>query len=258
MAEVAHPLSEYASSQMVELWGDKWAARNERKLWLAVMRYQYLHGVFSEVDDYERKYGAYKATQNDVRLWVIRDIEMRTKHDLKARIEAYNQVASERYGEDLELIHWGMTSADIVENMALLRLQYALDILGHHKAAYDIPFRGIKGPVGTSQDQLDLLGSEGACVEMDKRIAKHFGFREVLHNVGQVAHRSIDFQAAAAALNHIRGREWCTIARGYFQMIGEYQGSTWNEGDVMSSSIRRVALPGLFLAADADRMERGA
>jgi adenylosuccinate lyase len=38
------------------------------------------------------------------------------------------------------------------------------------------PLRGIKGPVGTSQDQLDLLSNDAALVaELERRVAEHLG-----------------------------------------------------------------------------------
>jgi adenylosuccinate lyase len=40
------------------------------------------------------------------------------------------------------------------------------------------------------------------------------------------------------------------VARGFLAMIGELAGSQWNEGDVSCSVVRRVALPGAFLAVD--------
>jgi adenylosuccinate lyase len=54
------------------------------------------------------------------------------------------------------------------------------------------PLRGIKGPVGTSQDMLDLLGDESALAELENRIAEHLGFSHVLDSVGQVYPRSLD------------------------------------------------------------------
>src|SRR6188472_412923 len=43
------------------------------------------------------------------------------------------------------------------------------------------PLRGIKGPVGTSQDMLDLLGGDsGKLQELERRIADHLGFTSVL------------------------------------------------------------------------------
>ena len=71
------------------------------------------------------------------------------------------------------------------------------------------PLRGIKGPVGTSQDMLDLLdGDVDKLEELERRIADHLGFGQVLVSTGQVYPRSLDFdvvtalaQAAAAPSN---------------------------------------------------------
>src|SRR5207302_10552790 len=39
------------------------------------------------------------------------------------------------------------------------------------------PLRGIKGPVGTAQDMLDLLGGDaGKLADLEQRIAAHLGF----------------------------------------------------------------------------------
>jgi adenylosuccinate lyase len=63
------------------------------------------------------------------------------------------------------------------------------------------PLRGIKGPVGTQQDQLDLLGGDGArLAELEARIAEHLGFENVLTNVGQVYPRSLDLDVVSALL----------------------------------------------------------
>ncbi len=71
------------------------------------------------------------------------------------------------------------------------------------------PLRGIKGPVGTSQDMLDLLGGDvDKLEELERRIADHLGFGQVMVSTGQVYPRSLDFdvvtalaQAAAAPSN---------------------------------------------------------
>ncbi|WP_199429358.1 adenylosuccinate lyase [Qaidamihabitans albus] len=55
------------------------------------------------------------------------------------------------------------------------------------------PLRGIKGPVGTAQDMLDLLGSESTLESLEARVAEHLGFERVLTSVGQVYPRSLDF-----------------------------------------------------------------
>jgi len=55
------------------------------------------------------------------------------------------------------------------------------------------PLRGVKGPVGTAQDMLDLLGGdEAALAELERRVASGLGFASVLTSVGQVYPRSLD------------------------------------------------------------------
>ena len=61
------------------------------------------------------------------------------------------------------------------------------------------PLRGIKGPVGTAQDMLDLLDGDNAkLAELEQRIASHLGFSKVLISVGQVYPRSLDFDVVSA------------------------------------------------------------
>src|SRR5687768_718067 len=63
------------------------------------------------------------------------------------------------------------------------------------------PLRGIKGPVGTAQDQLDLLGGDAAkLAKLEESVAKHLGFTHVLTSVGQVYPRSLDFDVIAAVV----------------------------------------------------------
>lgn len=61
------------------------------------------------------------------------------------------------------------------------------------------PLRGIKGPVGTSQDMLDLLGGDSAKLEeLERRIADHLGFTQVFISTGQVYPRSLDLDVVSA------------------------------------------------------------
>jgi len=66
------------------------------------------------------------------------------------------------------------------------------------------PLRGIKGPVGTAQDMLDLLGgpgdsgAAGKLAELEERVAAHLGFAGVFTSVGQVYPRSLDFDVLTA------------------------------------------------------------
>ncbi len=61
------------------------------------------------------------------------------------------------------------------------------------------PLRGIKGPMGTAQDMLDLLdGDEAGLADLEQRVASHLGFGRVLTSVGQVYPRSLDFDVLSA------------------------------------------------------------
>jgi adenylosuccinate lyase len=60
------------------------------------------------------------------------------------------------------------------------------------------PLRGVKGPMGTAQDQLDLLGSPSAVAALEADVAAHLGFDRVLDSVGQVYPRSLDFDVVSS------------------------------------------------------------
>ncbi len=60
------------------------------------------------------------------------------------------------------------------------------------------PLRGIKGPVGTAADQLDLLEEPERVAALESAVATHLGFQRVLTSVGQVYPRSLDLDVVAA------------------------------------------------------------
>ena len=55
------------------------------------------------------------------------------------------------------------------------------------------PMRGIKGPVGTAQDSIDLLGSTQAHRTLEENIAAELGFSHILDSTGQIYPRSLDY-----------------------------------------------------------------
>ena len=61
-----------------------------------------------------------------------------------------------------------------------------------------LPLRGIKGPVGTSQDTLDAMGDDFA--NLEKSIAEEFGFENTWASVGQIYPRSVDFEVVSKLL----------------------------------------------------------
>jgi adenylosuccinate lyase len=232
----------YASPELVALWSAEEKVRAERRLWLAVLRAQRDLGV--PVPDGVVE--AYEAYVDRVDLPSIAVRERVTRHDVKARIEEFNALAG------YELIHQGMTSRDLTENVEQLQIRASLELvrdrvvaalarltrlaveheglvlvgrthnvpaqattlgkrfasaaeellIGYERLADLIaryPLRGIKGPVGTGADQLDLLGGDAHKVdELERRVAAYLGFTRVLHSVGQVYPRSLDLDVVAA------------------------------------------------------------
>ena len=245
-------LAEQAPRQIRSIWT---ASRNvvyERRLWLSVLAFHQSHGVATDPAAYD----AYKSVIYDVDLHSIRQREKITRHDVKARIEEYNSLAG------FELIHLGMTSADIVDNIAQVKMRdtvlelVALDPIQMAPCVSLLsrwPFRGIKGAVGTMQDQEDLLGSTEAAFELDRHVAAEFGFERVLGSVGQVYPRSLDLDLVATVFSCVAGipSPFQPVLAGYLSMAAGYAGETWNEGDVSTSVIRRVCLPGALFAAGA-------
>jgi adenylosuccinate lyase len=78
----------------------------------------------------------------------------------------------------------------------------AEELLFAHSALKELivrlPLRGIKGPVGTSQDVLDAMGKD--FVNLEKSIAEEFGFENIWTSVGQIYPRSVDFEVVSKLL----------------------------------------------------------
>jgi adenylosuccinate lyase len=67
------------------------------------------------------------------------------------------------------------------------------------------PMRGIKGPVGTAQDSIDLLGSSDAHFKLESAIATELGFENVLDSTGQVYPRSLDYDVVTTLVQLAAG-----------------------------------------------------
>ncbi len=68
------------------------------------------------------------------------------------------------------------------------------------------PLRGIKGPVGTSQDMLDLVdGDAERLAQLEAAVARHLGFSAVLDSVGQIYPRSLDYDVVSALVQTAAG-----------------------------------------------------
>jgi adenylosuccinate lyase len=99
------------------------------------------------------------------------------------------------------------------------------------------PLRGIKGPVGTAQDMLDLLdGDSTRLAQLEERVAAHLGFENVLTSVGQVYPRSLDFDAVSALVQLVSGPS--NLATTIRLMAGiELVTEGFKEGQVGSSAM---------------------
>ncbi len=119
-----------------------------------------------------------------------------------------------------------------------------LDELGAH-----YPLRGIKGPVGTAQDMLDLLGGDAAkLAALEHSVADHLGFGRVLTSVGQVYPRSLDWDVLSA-LVHIAAAP-SSLAKTIRLMAGnELVTEGFQPGQVGSS-----AMPHKMNARSAERI----
>ena len=236
----------YASTPMATIWSPAHKIVLERQLWLAVLRAQAALGV----DVPEGAIEAYQAVvdrgPDAVDFDSIAVRERVTRHDVKARIEEFAELAGH------EQIHKGMTSRDLTENVEQLQVRSSLALIrmktlavlarlarragendtlvmagrSHNVAAQATtlgkrfasaadellvaldrldglleryPLRGVKGPVGTSQDMLDLFrGNDAKLAELEARVAQHLGFTHTLTSVGQVYPRSLDFDVVSA------------------------------------------------------------
>ena len=99
------------------------------------------------------------------------------------------------------------------------------------------PLRGIKGPVGTAQDMLDLLDGDAAkLADLESRVAGHLGFDNVLISVGQVYPRSLDFEVVSALVQLVAGPS--NLATTIRLMAGiELVTEGFKEGQVGSSAM---------------------
>jgi adenylosuccinate lyase len=231
----------YATKEMVAIFDPVNKIINERKFWITILKLQQKAGL--PITDSDIK--AYEKVVEKVDLDSIDKREMKTRHDVKARIEEFNALAG------VEKIHIGLTGRDLTENIELIQMKAGLELIEYrvlqtlfllnekiskyektymvgrsHNVAAQVttlgkrfascaeellfahtalnelivrmPLRGIKGPVGTSQDALDAMGKDFA--NLEKSIAEEFGFENTWASVGQIYPRSVDFEVVSKLL----------------------------------------------------------
>ena len=102
----------YASNAIKSIWSAEGRIVLERELWIAVMSAQKELGI----DIPDSAIAAYLAVKDEVNLQSIMDRERVTRHDVKARIEEFCDLAGHEH------IHKGMTSRDLTENVEQLQV----------------------------------------------------------------------------------------------------------------------------------------
>ena len=231
----------YATKEMVAVFDPVNKIINERKFWITILKLQQKAGL--PITDGDVK--AYEKVLEKVDLDSIDKREIKTRHDVKARIEEFNALAG------VEKVHIGLTSRDLTENIELIQIKAGLELVeyralqtlfllsekiskyektymvgrSHNIAAQvttlgkrfascaeellfahtalkelivRLPLRGIKGPVGTSQDALDAMGKD--FTNLEKSIAEEFSFENTWSSVGQIYPRSVDFEVVSKLL----------------------------------------------------------
>ncbi len=269
----------YASDQMVAIWSPENKVLLERELWIAALQAQ--HDLGGDVS--EEAIAAYHKTKNDINLDSIQQREIILKHDVKARIEEFCDLAGYQH------IHRGMTSRDLTDNIEQLQIRQSMGLIQtqavatlillaelaeeyaeipitgrtHNVAAQvttvgkrfanaaeemllafirlediheNYPMRGIKGPVGTQQDLLDLLGEESQVLKFENLIATHLGFKTSLGSIGQVYPRSLDFSVISSLVQLSSGP--ANLAKTLRLMAGhDLATEGFQEGQVGSSAM---------------------
>lgn len=120
MGKITNVLAErYASDAMKNIWSGEGRVVLERELWIAVMKAQKELGLDLEDGVIE----AYEAVKGNINLDSIDARERVTKHDVKARIEEFCELAGHEH------IHKGMTSRDLTENVEQLQVFKALQLI---------------------------------------------------------------------------------------------------------------------------------
>jgi len=122
-------------------------------------------------------------------LVIVHDKTVALLASLAAKAAQYSEqpIAGRSHNVPAQITTLGKRFASAAEE-----LLYAYERLASLQNRY--PMRGIKGPVGTAQDSIDLLGSTESHQNLESSIAKELGFDRVLDSTGQVYPRSLDYE----------------------------------------------------------------
>ncbi len=156
----------YASPAMRAIWSGEGKVRLERDYWIAVLKGQRDLGI--PVPDGVIE--AYERVKDQVDLDSIMRRERITRHDVKARIEEFCDLAGHEH------LHKGMTSRDLTENVEQLQVYRGLQLIEtksiaalirfakHAKQLRDMPFtartHNVAAQVTTLGKRIAMFGEE--------------------------------------------------------------------------------------------------
>jgi adenylosuccinate lyase len=109
----------YASTPMCQVWSPEGKILFERDLWITVMKAQSSLGL----DIPQKAISAYRKIRNNVDLDSIKKRELQLRHDEKARLEEFNNLAGYEYA------HLGMTSRDQSDNVEQMQIKTAMELV---------------------------------------------------------------------------------------------------------------------------------
>jgi adenylosuccinate lyase len=148
-------------------------------------------------------------------LVLVRDRVVAALARLAARAAEYADlvVAGRSHNVPAQATTLGKRFASAAEEL-LIAYERVDDLIGRY------PLRGIKGPVGTAADQLDLFDGDASKLdELERRVAEHLGFERVLTSVGQVYPRSLDLDVLSALAQVVAGPS--SLATTIRLMVGQ-------------------------------------
>lgn len=165
--QISNVLAErYASPAMRSIWSGAGKVRLERDYWIAVLKGQRDLGIpvpDGVIESYER-------VKDEVDLDSIMRRERITRHDVKARIEEFCDLAGHEH------LHKGMTSRDLTENVEQLQVYRSLQLIetksiaalvrfaGHARRLRDMPLtartHNVAAQVTTLGKRIAMFGEE--------------------------------------------------------------------------------------------------
>ena len=110
----------YAGAEMRRIWSETHKRRLMRQVWVALASAQHSAGLVTV-----EQLADLKSQMNNVDIDRTLAIERETRHDVMAEIRAF----AEQCPLGGRIIHWGATSADITDNVDVLRLREAAVLL---------------------------------------------------------------------------------------------------------------------------------